>query len=90
MTEILSQIKVCHQKILNSGSTCESVLCYALNVLFSGLSLDFNNFIKITKSDIELGISARAKITYEELVAAARMKCMNMAKSQKYVATDPQ
>ena len=87
--EMITAIEEAYRKILDSGSSCESILRYTLNALLSGPSQDFNTFIKAIKSDVESGIGQHKSITYEQLVVAASKKYRNMIESGDYNAVDP-
>ena len=87
--EMITDIEEAYRKILDSGSSCESILRYTLNALLSGPSQDFNTFVKAIKSDVESGIGQHKSITYEQLVVAARKKYRNMIESGDYNAVDP-
>ena len=51
---LLQAIKDNYQKILDSGSTCESILQYTINTLLSGPFQDFNMFMEGIRCDKEL------------------------------------
>ena len=87
--ELLTHIEERHEKILDNGATCESIKRYTFNALLSGSCLDFNNFVKNIKGDVDSGIGTHADITFERLVLAARKKYLNMVASNEYSAIDP-
>ena len=87
--ELLSYIEERYEKILDNSATCESILRYTFNALLSGPCLDFNNFVKTIKGDVDSGIGTHADITFERLTIASRKKYLNMAASNEYSVIDP-
>ena len=70
--DILTEIKEKYQKILFMDATRESIIFYTINALLSGPDDDFNNFVKQIKGEVDSGIGPQAKITFNQLVGAAR------------------
>ena len=54
--ELLTYIKERHKRILDNSATCNSIKRYTSNALLSGPCLNFNNFVKAIKGDVDLGI----------------------------------
>ena len=89
MDDMLIEIEEKYQKILSIDTTCESIICYTINALLSGPDEDFNNFVKQIKGKVDSGMGPQAKITFNQLVGAARKYYQSQVAQGLYGKVDP-
>ena len=82
--DLLTFIKDKYQKIQDMNKICESVVRYNMNALLSGPDKELNNYMPAIKGDIDASTGQHARITYSEIVAAARNKYRKMVAQGEY------
>ena len=86
--DMLTEIEEKYQKILSIDAMCKSIICYTINALLSGPGKDFNNFVKQIKGEVDSGVGPQVKITFNQLVGAARKYYQNQVAQRLYGKVD--
>ena len=87
--ELSDDIEATYQKIINLGSTFESIRRHSLRALLSGSNDEFNGYIQRIKDDIESGSGPYKDMDWRDIITAGRTKYTNMFVSGDWTKVNP-